>query len=87
MFRIIIDQRKRREIDPTLEVLRLCITESGKGDEKDDYAKERLQEIYDFFVDIEALYSDIRRFPVATIRGMVKARGTVRKFLSAGKQY
>jgi DNA-binding transcriptional regulator GbsR (MarR family) len=82
MFRIIIDQRKRREIDPTLEVLRLCISELEKSDSKDDYTKERLQEIYDFFADVEALYADIRKFPVSTIRGIVKARGSVRKLLA-----
>jgi DNA-binding transcriptional regulator GbsR (MarR family) len=82
MFRIIIDQRKRREIDPTLEVLRLCISELENGDTKDDYTKERLQEIYDFFADVDALYVDIRKFPVSTIRGIVKARGSVRKLLS-----
>src|SRR5208337_3431875 len=86
MFRIIIDQRKRREIDPTLEVLRLCISETEKSEAKDDYTKERLQEIYDFFADVEALYTDIRHFPVATIRGIVKSRNAVRKFLSMRKR-
>jgi len=84
MFRIIIDQRKRREIDPTLEVLRLCLSESAKSDPGDAYTRDRLQEIYDFFTDVEALYMDIRHFPVSTIRRLVKARGTVRKLL-AGK--
>jgi len=82
MFRIIIDQRKRREIDPTLEVLRLCIAELDKNDLKDDYTRERLQELFGFFADVEALYADIRQFPVSTIRGIVKARGAVRKLLS-----
>jgi DNA-binding transcriptional regulator GbsR (MarR family) len=82
MFRIIIDQRKRREIDPTLEVLRLCIAELDKNDTKDSYTRERLREIYEFFTDVEALYADIRQFPVATLRGIVRARGTVRKILS-----
>jgi len=87
MFRIIIDQRKRREIDPTLEVLRLCISETEKSEAKDDYTKERLQEIYDFFADVEALYTDIRHFPVTTIRGIVKSRNAVRKFLSMRKRF
>ncbi len=82
MFRIIIDQRKRREIDPTLEVLRLCLSESAKSRPADSYTKDRLQEIYDFFTDVDALYMDIRQFPVSTIRGLVKARGSVRKLLS-----
>jgi DNA-binding transcriptional regulator GbsR (MarR family) len=86
MFQIIIDQRKRREIDPTLEVLRLCISETENGDSKDDYTKDRLQEIYHFFSDVDALYTDIRQFPVTTIKGIVKARGAVRKFLSMKKR-
>lgn len=82
MFRIIIDQRKRREIDPTIDLLRLCISELGNESADDAYTKERLQEIYEFFSDVEALYTDIRQFPVSTLRGLVKARGTVRKMLS-----
>ncbi len=86
MFRIIIDQRKRREIDPTLEVLRLCISELDKGDSKEEYTRQRLQEIYDFFADVDALYTDIRQLPMASIRGVVKARGALRKFLAMRKQ-
>lgn len=82
MFRIIIDQRKRREIDPTLEVLRLCISGLEKSDPGDAYTRERLLEIYQFFADVEALYMDIRQLPVSTLRGIVKARGAVRKLLS-----
>ena len=82
MFRIILDQRKRREIDPTMDVLRKCIADLKTGDEKDAYTRERLEEIYQFFADVDALYSDVRQFPVATLRGLVKARGAVKKFMS-----
>ena len=86
MFRIIIDQRKRREIDPTLEVLRLCIAETETSDSKDAYTKERLKDIYEFFSEVDALYNDIHRFPVSTIRGVVKTKGVVKKFLSMRKK-
>ncbi len=82
MFRIIIDQRKRREIDPTIDLLRLCISELRDGNPEDAYTKERLQEIYEFFTEVETLYTDIRQFPVSTLRRLVKARGTVRKLMS-----
>jgi len=85
MFRIIIDQRKRREIDPTLDVLRLCIAETEDGNSEDEYTRARLKEIYEFFSEVEALYTEIRQFPVSTIRGVVKTRGVVRKFLSIRK--
>jgi len=86
MFRIIIDQRKRREIDPTIDLLRLCISELRSDSADEVYTKERLQEIYEFFSDVEALYTDIRQFPVSTLRTVVKARGTVRRVLSLTKK-
>src|SRR3954453_11831620 len=42
MFRLVLDERKRREIDPTLAMLRECIAESEL--EKDPTTKERLRE-------------------------------------------
>lgn len=82
MFRIILDQRKRREIDPTLEVLKSCISELGQG-ETDKYTRDRLRELYEFFSEVDALYTDVRGLPVATIRGAVRTRGKLRKLLSA----
>ncbi len=83
MFRIIIDQRKRREIDPTVDLLRLCISELHGEISDDVYTKQRLQEIYEFFTDVDTLYRDAYQFPVSTLRTLVKARGTVRKLLSS----
>lgn len=83
MFRIIIDQRKRREIDPTIDLLRLCISELRDDNPEDAYTKERLQEIQEFFSDVDMLYTDVRQFPVPTLKSLVKARGAVRKLLSA----
>src|SRR6516165_1619478 len=31
MFRVVLDERKRREIDPTLTILRECIAEVSEG--------------------------------------------------------
>src|SRR5215471_13209481 len=43
MFRIIVDQRKRREIDPTIQLLAMCISELHDGNADDAYTKDRLQ--------------------------------------------
>jgi DNA-binding transcriptional regulator GbsR (MarR family) len=80
MFRIILDQRKRREIDPTLEVLRLCMAEA-KDDPADRYTRERLQELMEFFTEVEILYNDIRSLPLSSLRKVVKARGALRKLV------
>src|ERR1700742_3113484 len=44
MFRVVLDERKRREIDPTLAMLKECIVEAEQQGEKDPYVKERLCE-------------------------------------------
>src|SRR2546425_1596930 len=40
MFRVILEQRKRREIDPTLALLRECIAEASKEKPRDEYSEE-----------------------------------------------
>src|SRR5215475_7385070 len=42
MFRIVLDERKRREIDPTIAILEECMAEASKEHEGDNYTKERL---------------------------------------------
>src|ERR1700679_1258430 len=39
MFRVVLDERKRREIDPTLLMLRECIAEADVQKEKDAYTR------------------------------------------------
>src|SRR5947199_7443461 len=48
MFCVVLDERKKREIDPTLNVLRACIAEGEKVKE-DKYTAERLRELAGFF--------------------------------------
>src|SRR2546428_8358028 len=47
MFRIVLDERKHREIDPTLAVLRECIALTETDPETDEYTQERLKALRD----------------------------------------
>src|SRR5437773_7287700 len=49
MFRIVLDERKKREIDPTLSMLRECIAEAEKEKGTDQYTQHRLRDLADFF--------------------------------------
>src|SRR5512146_2492959 len=40
MFRIVLDERKRREIDPTVALLEECIAEAAKATDTDKYTEE-----------------------------------------------
>src|SRR5438874_2125704 len=49
MFRIVLDERKRREIDPTLNMLRGCISDAEKAKEPtDQHTIERLRQLASF---------------------------------------
>src|SRR6188472_48422 len=45
LFRQVLDERKRREVDPTLTILRDCVIEADKAAADETYAKERLSEL------------------------------------------
>src|SRR2546422_5982295 len=49
MFRVVLDQRKRREIDPTLRILKECIDKAEKNKEPEAYTEQRLRDLHDFF--------------------------------------
>jgi DNA-binding transcriptional regulator GbsR (MarR family) len=80
MFRVIVEERKRREFDPTIEVVRECVTESKKaGNASDGYARERMEEMLEFMVLLSALFEEFRGLSPATVKGMMKLRGGIRK--------
>src|SRR5437868_3119138 len=55
MFRIIVNERKRRELDPTLKVIRECLDNAGEK-EIDAMTKERLEAMLGFFELAERLF-------------------------------
>jgi len=78
-YQLILDQRKRREIDPTLEALRECVAELNKSRSEDPYVRRRLVELLDFFATMDSLYEEVRRMPVNWLRQFVGVKGRLRK--------
>jgi DNA-binding transcriptional regulator GbsR (MarR family) len=86
MFRIIVDERRRREVDPTLEMLRTCVTELEQAGPKEAYSRERLSEMLRFFEEMVGLHQEMSRLPGGTIRRLAGLRGKLRKLLGGGKE-
>ena len=84
MFRIIVEQRKRREVDPTLQLLRRSLEENA-SDGSDAHTRERLSEMAEFFETAMAAYEEVRMLPPATLRTLLKVRGKLRKLLHPAK--
>jgi DNA-binding transcriptional regulator GbsR (MarR family) len=79
MFRLVLDERKRREIDPTLAMLRECLTEAGQ--EKDAYTRDRLRDLRDFFETTTGWYEQVRRWPSSALAKFAKLGDKALKLL------
>ena len=77
MFEIILAERKRREVDPTLEMLRTCLDE-GKADA---FTAQRITAMLEFFETMLGFYDDLQRMPKGALSGMVRLRSKVKKLL------
>ncbi len=84
MFRIIVEERKRREIDPTLGILRECVAELPASRAEDAHTRERLLEMQNFFETMTSCYEEVRNVPASAIKSLGKLRGKVRRIFTAG---
>lgn len=84
MFRVVLDERKKREIDPTLNLLRNCVSEAEKDEATDEYTEQKLRELADFFDVTTAWYGQIRQWPTGALTKFVKAGDRIRKLLGIG---
>jgi len=77
IFRIVSEERKRREIDPTLNVLAECVREIKANPQGDAYTRERLESMLEFLTAMTGLFEEIIRMPTGALKGVVKLRGKV----------
>ncbi|HEU5397292.1 MAG TPA: MarR family transcriptional regulator [Verrucomicrobiae bacterium] len=84
MFRVVLNERKRREIDPTTQMLHECIAAAEKDKGVDAYTRERLADLRDFFETTSAWYVQIRQWPTNAIVRFVKLGDKVLKVLGFG---
>jgi len=80
MFQLILDGRKRREVDPTLAVLRECVAE-GRANTVDEESRERLLELLGFFEMMTSWYEQVRGLPRPTLRKFIRMGERVRRLL------
>jgi DNA-binding transcriptional regulator GbsR (MarR family) len=86
IFRVIVEERKRREIDPTLSVLRECAIEGTQDAELDKAALARMQTTLDFLEMLSATFEDYRHLSPQTLQRIIKMGGKIARFLPNGKE-
>jgi len=64
MFRAIIRERKSREVDPLLAMLRASVAEADKDDA---HVKEKLQDMLDSLEAVVTIYNQVEQMPLDTL--------------------
>jgi len=80
----IVEQRKRREIDPTLEMLRQCVEEAKADAQTPEDVKLRIASILEFMETLSSWYEEVRKLPKGTLVKLMKLGAKVARFV-AGK--
>ena len=77
IFRIVSEERKRREIDPTLRAIGECVDELKANPQGDAYTRERLESMQEFLMAMTGFLEEVLRMPTGALKSVVKLRGKV----------
>ena len=86
MFRIILEERKRREIDPTVKMLGECLEEAKKENAADTHTIQRIEAMMDFMSTMTMIYDKARLMPRGTLKAISVIRGSLLPSVFGGKK-
>ncbi len=72
LFRVIIEQRKQRELNPTLAMLRACAEEIDREEETAAITKERIRNMLAFVETTSNWYEEISDIPTSTLTKLMR---------------
>jgi DNA-binding transcriptional regulator GbsR (MarR family) len=84
MFRIVCQERKRRELDPTLHMLQECVGDLNGAGAGSAHTRERLEEMLEFLTITSSLFDEVVRLPPSTLKGMARLRGKLKTIFGMG---
>lgn len=79
IFRVIMEERKKRELDPTLAVLRDCVNEPGHDTPKT--VRDRMADTLAFMELITGIFDEVKQLPDANAVAWLKTGLKARKLL------
>jgi len=86
IFRTLAEERRRREIDPTLSMLREVQLEVVT-DPNDRHAQERMKEMYGLILLVTSWFGEIQKLDVATLEKLMKLGSKVNKLLDVKDKF
>lgn len=81
LFRVIIEQRKQRELNPTLSMLRKVAVEVVDEKQTDDITKDRIQNMLQFVETTNDWYEKIQAVPTPTLQKVMKLGAGITKMV------
>ena len=72
LFRVIIEQRKQRELNPTLTMLKSCAADIEREKETDPLTKRRVHNMLEFVQSTSTWYEEISDIPTSTLTKLMK---------------
>jgi DNA-binding transcriptional regulator GbsR (MarR family) len=82
IFRTLAEERKKREVEPTLSMLRGALLQKPSGD-AEQYAQQRMREMHQLVELITLWFDDVGTLDPATLVPLMKMGSTVAKVLEA----
>lgn len=84
MVTLIMEERKRREIDPTLSVLRQCVLESADDRKMPAETKARMEDMLGFLELLNSWYAEVKSLPRPTMVKLMKLGSKIARFVGGG---
>ena len=86
IFKALLEERRRREIEPTLSMLRDALLENPATPE-DRLAQQRMREMYDLIELSSSWFDDVQRLSPETLASLMKMGSKVKKLLDVRDKF
>jgi DNA-binding transcriptional regulator GbsR (MarR family) len=80
IFRTLAEERRRREIEPTLSMLRSALLETPTSEE-DRIAQERMKDMHDLIEMLTTWFDDVQRLDAQTLSQLMRMGSKVQRLL------
>lgn len=81
LFRVIIEQRKQRELNPTLSMLRECAAEIDEEQDTDTATKMRVRNMLEFVETTSQWYEEVSDIPTSTLTKLMRLGKRITKLV------
>lgn len=83
IFKVLLEERRRREVEPTLSMLRDALLESARTSE-DHQTQERMRQMYELIELSSSWFDEVQRLSPETLVSLMRMGAKVQKLIKAG---